>query len=315
MGMKIRTVCGDIAPSELEFCHSHDHIMVAKGKPAEVDSSLCMDDFDKSLAELMLFKNAGGNAIVDCQPIGAGRMSPELAELSKKSGVHIVAATGFHKMALYADKHWVFEYDETELSNVFTHELTTGMFQKTETAKPTDFHSAKAGVVKVAYYVVGLTRQYEKLFSAAAAAQVKTRAPMIIHIDNGCDPLVLDDFLSSHDVENSKRIYCHLDRAVSDIGVHIELLKRGAYVEYDTIHRLKYHSDIDEIAIMKQIIAAGFEDKILLGLDSTRARFVSYGGTPGLDYIKNKFIALMEQEGISGSLSFMRENPAKAFAY
>jgi len=317
MDIRIRTVCGAVAPDELGFCHSHDHIMVAKGKPAEIDPALCMDDFEKSLAELAMFKEAGGCAIVDCQPVGAGRMSEELTELSKKSGVHIVAATGFHKMAFYPDEHWVFEYDTASLAEVFTHELTAGMFINTETIQPIAFHGVTAGVIKVAYDAVGLTTQYTKLFTAAAAAQVSTHAPMIIHIDNGCDPLVLDDFLTRHGVEGSKRIYCHLDRAVRDIGIHIELLKRGAYVEYDTIHRLKYHSDIDEIAIIKQVLEAGFEDKILLGLDSTRARFASYGGTPGLDYIKRKFIALMAEEGIPSSvgLSFMRENPAKAFAF
>jgi len=317
MGVKIQTVCGAVDPSALGFCHSHDHIMVAKGKPAEIDPSLCMDDFEKSLQELALFKAAGGNAIVDCQPVGAGRMSDALVALSQKSGVLIVAATGFHKMAFYPNGHWVFEYGEAQLTQIFIHELTKGMFVGTETAEPIDSHDATAGVIKVAYDVVGLTKQYTKLFSAAAAAQIKTHAPMIIHIDNGCDPLVLDDFLTRLGVDNDKRIYCHLDRAVRDIGVHIELLKRGAYIEYDTIHRLKYHSDIDEITIIKQVLDAGFADKILLGLDSTRARFAAYGGTPGLDYIKSKFIALMEAEGIpyAVGLRFMQENPAKAFAF
>jgi len=317
MGIKIQTVCGEIAPDELGFCHSHDHVMVAKGKPAQIDPALCMDDFEKSLAELKMFKEAGGGAIVDCQPVGAGRMSEELVKLSKKSGVYIIASTGFHKMAFYPDGHWIFEYDQAELTAVFNHELREGMLVDTETRPPAIFHDAMAGAIKVAYDVVGLTPQYTKLFAAAAAAHKNTAAPMIIHIDNGCDPLVLDDFLTRHGVEHSKRIYCHLDRAVHDIGIHIELLKRGAYVEYDTIHRLKYHSDIDEIVIIKRVLDAGFEDKILLGLDSTRARFASYGGTPGLDYIKRKFIALMEEEGIPRSvgLGFMLENPARAFAF
>lgn len=315
--MTIQTVCGNIKQNELGFCHSHDHVMVAKGKPYEVDPSLCMDDYDKSLEELVLFKSVGGCAIVDCQPIGAGRLSEELVKLSAASNVHIIASTGFHKMALYWDNHWVFAYSENELENIFVHELTKGMFTKTEDNIPSAFHEAKAGTLKVAYDAVGLTPQYTKLFSAAAKTQVKTGSPMVIHIDKGCDPLVLDDFLTKKGVNPKKRIYCHLDRAVDDINVHKELCKRGAYVEYDTIHRHKYHSDSAELTIIKHILDAGFENQILLGLDSTRTRFKSYGGEPGLDYISQSFIPMMEEAGITRKVAeaFMIKNPATAFAY
>ncbi|MCL2197743.1 MAG: hypothetical protein FWB80_02360 [Defluviitaleaceae bacterium] len=315
--MKIQTIRGSIDPKTLGFCHSHDHIMVAKGKPAEVDPALCMDDYDKSLEELRLFKRVGGSAIVDCQPVGAGRMSAELAKLSEQSGIHVVSATGFHKMALYYGDSWVFSFGESELEELFVHELTQGMYTNTETGSPTNYESHKAGVIKVAYDIVGLTPQYKKLFSAAAKAQIKTNAPMIIHIDNGSNPVVLDEFLTQAGVDPTKRIYCHLDRAVEELSTHIELCKRGSYVEYDTIYRQKYHTDMAELEIIQRMLDAGFNDKILLGLDSTRTRFKSYGGEPGLGYIKEGFLPLLEQGGISASVSnkFMVENPSVAFAF
>jgi len=317
MGMTIQTVCGRIQPEKLGFCHSHDHIMIAKGKPFEIDSSICMDDYDKSFAELEMFKSAGGCAIVDCQPIAAGRMSVEQSKLSAHSGVHIVASTGFHKMSFYPDGHWIFSHSKKEMEEIFIHELTIGMYTNTESAQPSAFHDSKAGVIKVAYDIVGLTPQYEKLFKAAAAAQKKTNAPMIIHIDNGSDPIVLDDFLTEQGVVPEKRIYCHLDRAVANVKIHIEMCKRGAYLEYDTIHRLKYHNDMTEIAIIKQVVDAGFGDRLLLGMDSTNARLKSYGGEPGLDYIVKSFIPMMEKENIERNIAdaFMIANPARAFAY
>jgi len=317
MEVRIQTVCGNIAAGDLGFCHSHDHIMVAKGKSFEIDPALCIDDYEKSLDELNLFKSVGGGAIVDCQPVGAGRMSAELVNLSAQSNVHIVASTGFHKMAFYEDGHWIFSFNGEQMEEIFVHELTHGMYTNTENTPPSNFHTAKAGAIKVAYDIVGLTSQYIKLFKAAAAAQKKTNAPMIIHIDNGCNPLILDDFLTECDIAHQKRIYCHLDRAVDDINIHIELCKRGSYVEYDTIHRLKYHSDTREIAIIKCMLDAGFSDRILLGLDSTSKRLKAYGGEPGLDYIKTLFIPMMETEGIKRHIAegFMLINSAKAFAY
>jgi len=317
MEVRIQTVCGNITANDLGFCHSHDHIMVARGKSFEIDPALCIEDYEKSLKELNLFESAGGGTIVDCQPIGAGRMSAHLVNLSAESNVHIVASTGFHKMAFYEDDHWIFSFNETQMEEIFVHELTQGMYTNTENVTPSHFHGAKAGAIKVAYDIAGLTPQYKKLFKAAASAQKKTNAPMIIHIDNGCNPLVLDDFLTECNVAHQKRIYCHLDRAVADVTIHIELCKRGSYVEYDTIHRLKYHSDTHEIAIIKRVLDAGFSDRILLGLDSTSKRLKAYGGEPGLDYIKKSFIPMMEAEGIKRHIAegFMLANPAKAFAY
>ena len=313
----IQTVCGDIAPEKLGFCHSHEHITVAKGRGFEIDSALCIDDYEKSLAELELFKAVGGSAIVDCQPVGVGRISQDQVRLSQASGIHIVASTGFHKVMFYEDNHWIFSWDESALEKLFVHELTVGMYLDCEHKSPEQYHNSKAGVIKVGYDTPGLDEQYKKLFTAAARACVKTSAPMIIHIENGTDPIILDDFLTKQGVAQEKRIYCHMDRAVKDISTHIEICKRGSFLEYDTICRPKYHDDETEIKIIKQVLSAGYEDNVLLGLDSTNKRLKAYGNEFGLDYIKETFIPHMLSDGIALEQinKFMIDNPARVFAF
>jgi len=313
----IQTVLGKIAPEELGFCHSHEHIMLAEGVPFTIDSALCADNYDKSLQELELLKSVGGRALVDAQPIGAGRMSAELVKLSAASGVHIVASTGFHRADFYNKGHWVSTWDEARIAELFVHEITVGMFTNTEDALPRNFHDAKAGQIKVAYTTAGLDAHFTRLFTAAAKACVKTGAPMMIHIDNGMNPLVLDYFLDDHDVPPQKRIYCHLDRAVADFDIHLELCKHGCYMEYDTIGRPKYHDDVAEIAIIQQMLDAGYVNNILLGLDTTNKRLKAYGGDIGLDYIVKTFMPAMEASGIGRDTinAFMVDNPAQAFAF
>ena len=311
----IQTVCGKISPEALGFCHSHEHITIANGKCTKIDPALRIDDFGKSMQELLLFKSVGGCAIVDCQPVGAGRISQDQARLSEESGIHIVSSTGFHKMNFYEDDHWIFIWDEKAIEELFVHELTVGMYLDTETKIPNEHHSSKAGVIKVAFDTPGLSQQYKKLFTAAARAGVKTNASLIIHIENGTNPIELDDFLGAQGVASEKRIYCHMDRAVSDIGTHIELCRRGSYMEYDTICRVKYHEDNAEIDIIKKVLDAGFEDSLLLGLDATNKRLKAYGSEFGLDYIKETFIPQMWAAGITPEQTdkFMVQNPAKAF--
>jgi phosphotriesterase-related protein len=64
------------------------------------------------------------------------------------------------------------------------------------------------------------------------------------------------------------------------------------------------------------MLDAGFEDNLLIGLDTTRARLRAYGGTPGLSYILDKFIPFLNARGVTPEQvqKFFVYNPARAFA-
>ena len=65
----IRTILGDIAPDKLGWCQCHEHLFLADGPSRKISAALYMDDYDKSLAELKLYKQAGGVSLVDAQPL------------------------------------------------------------------------------------------------------------------------------------------------------------------------------------------------------------------------------------------------------
>jgi len=71
----IRTVAGDSPENEQGFCQCHERLFIRKGKPSNVNDSLCMEDFAKSLEELKLYRLCGGQSMVDAQPVGCGRMA------------------------------------------------------------------------------------------------------------------------------------------------------------------------------------------------------------------------------------------------
>jgi phosphotriesterase-related protein len=139
----------------------------------------------------------------------------------------------------------------------------------------------------------------------------------MVHIENDSNPLALSDFLIRQGVSLSRVVFCHMDRAVPDIGVHREICARGISLEYDTIGRPKYHDDEQELGIILKILKAGYEKQLLMSLDTTRARLRSYGGNPGLDYLLVSFIPLLRQHGISEEQlnCFFIENPAEVFSY
>lgn len=81
--MSIQTVRGRIANNELGFCHSHEHLFLAPGQPSALNPALCLDDYDRSVEEINLYKSCGGRAIVDAQPLGCGRIESWLIDASR----------------------------------------------------------------------------------------------------------------------------------------------------------------------------------------------------------------------------------------
>lgn len=91
----IRTVCGDIAPTALGVCYAHEHVIIDPCYMTEKHPDFNIGSVDRAVEELLRFKGDGGGAMIDSMPTG-GRNPVKLAEVSRRSGVHIVCPTGLH---------------------------------------------------------------------------------------------------------------------------------------------------------------------------------------------------------------------------
>ena len=317
MDKKIMTVCGPIGPQDLGFTQSHEHILLRKGQSFLVNEVLWQDEPEKSLDDLNAYYDAGGRAIVDAQPVGCGRMAADMRKISFGSDVHIIASTGFHKLCFYPEDHWIRTSSEEDLTQLYVKELTEGMFEDGDDAWPNLVTKALAGQIKTALDTEGLTPRYETLFKAAAAAQVKTGAPLMVHVASGSDPRELLAMLQAGGVKAESMIFCHMDRMCPDTTWHKEIASAGCFLEYDTIGRYKYHSDERECELIREMISEGFADRLLVSLDTTRARLGAYGGQIDLCYIIDQFVPLLLSSGVSVDdiRKMTTENPARAFAY
>jgi len=75
--------------------------------------------------------------------------------------------------------------------------------------------------------------------------------------------------------------------------------------------------DEAEAAWIVEMLEEGIGQQILLGLDTTRSRLKSYGGTIGLDHIACVFLPMLKQCGASDEdvRRFMVDNPGKALSF
>lgn len=291
----IRTVLGDISPQSIGHTQCHEHIFLQKGVPFKINPALCMDNPDRSLEELLSYRRAGGQTIVDAQPVGCGRSAESLVELSKKSGIHIIAVTGFHKKMFIEPDSGIMRMSQAQLERLYTSEIEEGMYEPDGRQI-----SAKAGIIKAAFEPDGFSDPiYKRLFAAVAVTAEKTGAHVMIHTEPNTDILKLIKYFADAGISANRLIICHLDRTHYDISYHEEILSSGCCLCYDSINRLKYISNEQELALIAAMIKAGFGKQILLSLDATNQRLRSYYATNmGLDFIIKNFIPDMKSEGI-----------------
>ena len=311
----IVTVRGAVAPEALGFCQSHEHLSVEGAHIRATAPEQAIDDAARTLVDLRAYRAAGGRAVVDAQPVGAGRNAATLCALSRDADVHVIASTGFHRPHFYPQGHWIFAAEEDRLAALFTEELTVGMYLDGEEGFPVRRSEVSAGLVKAALEPGSLAGRPAVLFRAAARAAVAAGATLMAHIERGADPLMLADFLAGCGLPAERTVFCHMDRAVPDLAVHEAVCARGIALEYDTIARPKYHGDAREIAIVRHMLDAGFGDCLLAGLDVTRQRLTGYGGTPGLGYILHTFLPALCACGVveSQALRIFVQNPARVW--
>lgn len=294
------TVTGPIKKENLGFCQSHEHLFIKKGKSQEINSSLYLDDFEATVEELNSYKNIGGQSIVDAQPLGCGRMTQNLIKAGKETGLNIIASTGNHKLLFYPSEHWIRDIEPKKFTQIIKNEIKQGMYLNTENHYPREQVKAKAGIIKTAYSEENKENidKYKELLFAAAKAAVDTDTTIMVHTDKGHGALKVINILTKNGMSPQSIIICHLDRRIDNYAFHYEVADRGVYLDYDTIGRFKYHSDKEEIKLLKNMIERGYINNILLALDTTRDRHKSYGGDIGLNYILETFIPLMKENGI-----------------
>lgn len=311
---RIRSVKGDIEKTELGICQCHEHLFLADGPSRVISPALYMNDFENSCKEALMYKNAGGQSFIDAQPYRCGRMAEQTLALCDALGLNAINCTGFHKTEFHEQPQWLEAADEDDLTHAFIAEVTGGM--ETSDGK---WINAKAGLIKCALTKGGIEADstYAKLFAAARNAAYETGAPIYVHLDSGADAMALLRFMEDGGVGANSVIICHLDRARYDFGYHMETAQTGAFLEYDTIKREKYHSDAGEIELISHMIGNGYGDKLLLGMDETNLRLKSYGAPFGMDYILTDFKYQMKGAGIDEAvfLQIMTDNAAKALAF
>ncbi|GAA1858726.1 phosphotriesterase [Actinomadura bangladeshensis] len=225
---RVNTVLGTIPAEELGIVAVHEHI--GYGMPgSELDAKWWMtpeERYAETVPKLRAFheysREYGGGTFVDVTGICNGRDVDYYKSLSAKTGVNIVACTGFvgGDTALPFFARAGVDY----LTRQFVHEITVGIGGT----------GSRAGVIKVGVSRGGrMTELDKRIYRAAARAALTTGVPILTHL--------------AIDAENAIAIFNEeglpLDRVLfghADDGVNAEktrdtwIAEQGGRVGFDT---------------------------------------------------------------------------------
>jgi 5-phospho-D-xylono-1,4-lactonase len=312
----IRTVLGDLEPARLGVTYAHEHLVIDGGRPVEMSPDFLLNDGDRLADELGAAAAAGLEAAIDAMPADCGRNPLLLAELSRRSGVHLVAATGLHHERFTGPSHWSLRATEDELADLFTADIETGIDERDYTGPIVLRTDVRAGIVKVAGSLGGPSPRDERIFRAAAAAHLRTGVPIHTHCEAGTGALEQVRLLTDVGVPARHLSLSHVDKVV-DRAYHRDLFATGAFAVYDQAFRWG-DRDNGTLQLLDWAVEDGHADRVMLGMDAARqGYYAAYGGTPGLPYLLREFSDAMDQRGLDGSIRrrFFVDNPAGAFAF
>jgi phosphotriesterase-related protein len=225
--------------------------------------------------------------------------------MSEAAGVHVIGTTGFNKHIYFPD--WVEKESIDQIKDRLVHDVTVGM----------DGSDAKAGFLKAGSWLQLIHPLEEKVTRAVARAQLETNAPIWLHTEAGTMGMEMLDILEEEGVDLSVVAVGHSDRN-ADPYYHLQLAKRGAYVQFDGPGKVKYYPDSTRVALIKNMIDNGFLEQLLISGDMGRQSYLhAYGGGPGFKYIITKFIPRLLDEGITQEQidTIFIKNPARWLAF
>jgi phosphotriesterase-related protein len=304
---RITTTLGLKSSAELGLILPHEHIFVDLRTwdtpgyaQAEVEEVIQL-----MAPEIKKAQKVGVTAIVECSTVGVGRRADIDRAVSETTNLPLVIPTGIYREPWVPD--WAHAASEAELTDWMLGELH-GEIEES---------GVQAGWIKLSAGDDGLTICESKILRAAATAGRETNAVIGSHTIRGRvvrDQLDIIEAMS-YDVE--RFIWIHT-QAEPDFELHLEMARRGAWLEYDAIGNIDSEFDEYYLQNIQRLLDADLGGKLLLSHD--RGWYdpaLPGGGVPKpYTYLADQFLPKLRAVGVDEVVihQLTHVNPFRAFA-
>lgn len=300
----IPTTLGPRGSAQLGLILPHEHIFVdlrtwdtpgyAQAKVEHVIQLMA--------PELTKAQAAGVTAIVECSTVGVGRRADIDRAVSEATHLPVAIPTGVYREPWVPE--WVQAASEAHLAEWMLSELQGEI----------EDSGVQAGWIKLSAGDDGLTACETKILRAAATAGRATNAVIGSHTIRG--RVVRDqlNIIEAMGYAAERFIWIHT-QAEPEFALHLEMARRGAWLEYDAIG----NHDEDDLLNIQRLLDAGLGDHLLLSHD--RGWYdpaLPGGGVPKpYTYLPDQFLPKLRAIGVAEVTihQLTHTNPYRAFAH
>jgi phosphotriesterase-related protein len=301
--MQVNTVLGKVEAGELGITLPHEHVFLDLYRVTRFRERL-LNDVDLMTEEVELFKRAGGGTIVDVTTRDLGRRPEALREVSQRTGVHLVMATGRYREPWFEREIW--ERTTADLAAELIAEIEHGV------------DGIRPGIIgEIGADAYHISPAEERVHRAAARAQRASGLAITTHTI-AC-PLGLQqlDIFEEEKADLRRVIIGHCD-SYPFLDYHEAVLKRGAYAQFDLVRGLpgyEYESKM-QVRLICELTRRGYVRQLLISHDICDLQKLAVNGGPGYAYIPTRFVKLLEAAGVAREQidTIIIENPRRALS-
>jgi len=293
----VNSVLGPLDAADLGFTLMHEHLICAPAGCTRDFPELLGTNLVERLADaLKKTKEGGVDTIVDATTPDLGRDIKLLAEVSRRSGVNIIACTGWW---YDIPRLFAMGVSSDQLAELFVREIEQGISGT----------GIKAGILKSASDMAGVTPEEKVILRAVARAHLATGVPVMLHSYSpgrvGEQQLAV---LKEEGVD-LKRVKMDHSNDTTDVEYLISLLEQGCYLGMDRYPGFGV-SPLARTRTMKALMDAGYTDRLcpshdfitqfVIAADSPLTEEARHKMNPhGYLYIKEVVFPQLREMGVS----------------
>ncbi len=249
------TTLGPKSNDDLGMILPHEHVFVdlrTWDQPGYAEAETA-DVIRLMAPEIRKAEAVGVTAIVECSAVGVGRRADIDRAVSKATRFPLVVPTGIYREPWVPD--WAHRASEAELRAWMIQELSDEIAET----------GVQAGWIKLSAGDDGITATETKILRAAAAAGKATNAVIGSHTIRGAVVREQLDIIEAVSYTPLRFIWIHT-QAEPDFEIHLEMARRGAWIEYDNIGSDDPGDEVHIERIMR-ILDADLGHRLLLSHD------------------------------------------------
>lgn len=251
----IQSASGPLDTADLGFTLMHEHVLVLwppyyQQYPEAYDRDALMARAESKLRAAL---DGGVKTMVDLTPIDLGRDAAFIAEAARRTGMQIIAPTGFYYQRPF---HFVGRLDR-EMTDLMVRDITEGISTT----------GVRAGVIKCATEPE-MDPINERVLRASARAHRETGVPICTHTypanRTGLDQ---QRVFKEEGVDLGRTVIGHSDDT-QDITYLEEIIENGSYCGMDRIGIQRPNTDEQRVDLVAKLCAKGYASRITLSHDA-----------------------------------------------